>query len=537
MARDGAHKLSMQKIRKMSMSEELGYTDNNNPFGDNTMSQKFVWKKKNEFLAAAGQYQAPTRDGEIKKHREKLQEIKNVKKRRTEREKEQDLLEKQREERAREEAQEQYDEWVSTAEEFHLAQAKMRSSIRIQQGRERPMDLVDKALQIVDGETFDDMTVLDKAPYRILYGLSKLQLQESKDEIRNFMLNDTRHKQFWKAMLTVCDDALAKVQTSSMPTRAKRDDGIPQTVADDVEELLGTQAPEEMLKLEEQIARSLERGGDGVDTQFFEAVQKRLPLYKARAQIDAIHQTAYGKMQEWQASIHRKKRKEADAAAPDEGISAWDGEVPGVGPPANADDPEDYSPVLDPFSDDEAGPAEAGACSPALHDPGDEELVGETCADPAEDEERRRRLRAKLKEMHGGSESSIPQQAADRMVEDAKRKGLAEDEHVLRGEEILAARRYEWEDKYKPRKPRFFNRVRTGYQWTKYNQAHYDHDNPPPKVVQGYKFNIFYPDLIDKTRCPTYSLEKADAADQILIRFRAGPPYEDVAFKIVNKEW
>jgi Cactus-binding C-terminus of cactin protein len=25
-------------------------------------------------------------------------------------------------------------------------------------------------------------------------------------------------------------------------------------------------------------------------------------------------------------------------------------------------------------------------------------------------------------------------------------------------------------------------------------------DNPPPKVVQGYKFNIFYPDLIDKVR-------------------------------------
>merc|ERR1712039_452075 len=23
---------------------------------------------------------------------------------------------------------------------------------------------------------------------------------------------------------------------------------------------------------------------------------------------------------------------------------------------------------------------------------------------------------------------------------------------------------------------------------------HYDHDNPPPKIVQGYKFNIFYPD-------------------------------------------
>ena len=66
----------------------------------------------------------------------------------------------------------------------------------------------------------------------------------------------------------------------------------------------------------------------------------------------------------------------------------------------------------------------------------------------------------------------------------------------------------------------------------RYNQTHYDHDNPPPKIVQarnalapqstgpgsavaseyscvrcagqGYKFNIFYPDLLDKTQSPTY---------------------------------
>ncbi len=58
---------------------------------------------------------------------------------------------------------------------------------------------------------------------------------------------------------------------------------------------------------------------------------------------------------------------------------------------------------------------------------------------------------------------------------------------------------YWWHEKYRPRKPKYFNRVHTGYEWNKYNQTHYDHDNPPPKVVQGYKFNIFYPDLIDKS--------------------------------------
>lgn len=29
-----------------------------------------------------------------------------------------------------------------------------------------------------------------------------------------------------------------------------------------------------------------------------------------------------------------------------------------------------------------------------------------------------------------------------------------------------------------------------GFEWNKYNQTHYDVDNPPPKIVQGYKFNV-----------------------------------------------
>jgi hypothetical protein len=96
---------------------------------------------------------------------------------------------------------------------------------------------------------------------------------------------------------------------------------------------------------------------------------------------------------------------------------------------------------------------------------------------------------------------------------------------------------YKWNDKHKPRKPRYFNRVKAGWDWNKYNQTHYDHENPPPKVIQGYKFNVFYPDLIDKNSTPKYFLEKADTDDYCIIRFSAGAPYEDIAFKIINKEW
>ncbi|RVE52954.1 hypothetical protein evm_002431 [Chilo suppressalis] len=95
-----------------------------------------------------------------------------------------------------------------------------------------------------------------------------------------------------------------------------------------------------------------------------------------------------------------------------------------------------------------------------------------------------------------------------------------------------------WADKYRPRKPRYFNRVHTGFEWNKYNQTHYDMDNPPPKIVQGYKFNIFYPDLIDKNATPEFSLKACPENPEFaVLRFHAGPPYEDIAFKIVNREW
>jgi hypothetical protein len=115
--------------------------------------------------------------------------------------------------------------------------------------------------------------------------------------------------------------------------------------------------------------------------------------------------------------------------------------------------------------------------------------------------------------------------------------GNLEEELGLTDELDLGDASYAWQEKYLPRKPRFFNRVRTGYDWNKYNQTHYDHDNPPPKTVQGYKFNIFYPDLIDKTKTPTFVLEPTKSNEFCIIRFRAGPPYEDVAFKIINREW
>ena len=38
-------------------------------------------------------------------------------------------------------------------------------------------------------------------------------------------------------------------------------------------------------------------------------------------------------------------------------------------------------------------------------------------------------------------------------------------------------------------------------------------------------------------KTPKFFLEPADSEEFAIIRFHGGPPYEDIAFKIINKEW
>ena len=57
-------------------------------------------------------------------------------------------------------------------------------------------------------------------------------------------------------------------------------------------------------------------------------------------------------------------------------------------------------------------------------------------------------------------------------------------------------------------------------------------------ILTSLQFNIFYPDLIDKSKAPTYKIIKEPGNDDtVLLHFMAGPPYEDIAFRIVNREW
>ncbi len=95
----------------------------------------------------------------------------------------------------------------------------------------------------------------------------------------------------------------------------------------------------------------------------------------------------------------------------------------------------------------------------------------------------------------------------------------------------------ETEGQFRYKKPQYINRVRMGVDQTRYYAQKPYEQKEGPKTVQGYKFNIFYPDLYDKTKTPQYYLEALESPEHMMIKFKAGPPYKDIAFKILRKEW
>ena len=116
--------------------------------------------------------------------------------------------------------------------------------------------------------------------------------------------------------------------------------------------------------------------------------------------------------------------------------------------------------------------------------------------------------------------------------------------------------------------PKYQVMVKRTFDWTKYNQAHYSSDNPPPKYVQGYTFKLFYPntdiipsfqlydcepeaDSVESYQYIIFSVKESKKTVKLNAAFQNYPgmvmspspnentsiSYRDICFKIVKKEW
>ncbi|CAI5473382.1 unnamed protein product [Closterium sp. Yama58-4] len=612
-----AQKKAQKLAKKLKPNAVSGYTNDSNPFGDTNLTETFVWRKKIEKDVLRGTLDPReiTLQNERKRLEARMEEIEKVKKRREER-----MLEKAQHDEemamlARERARAEFQDWEEKEDEFHFEQSRVRSEIRLREGRAKPIDVLARNLTLSG-----DFDIEVNEPYKIFKGLTVKEMEELKEDIKmhlEFDRNNPMHQEFWKAMMVVCNHEIAETTRRDIIDRARvrgeeppadvleEERGLHSAVGADVAETLAVAGSEELSRMEERIAGQMETGSAKV-VEYWEAVLKKLKIFKAKARLREIHADLLrqhlalletGGVARGEGGVEEREggegrgggrggegrgwEEEEEEMGAVSGTAAGGGAGGGGGGGGEEGEPGSFSPELLTMEEaakegyKEGGEGAAGAGGGGAEGGFSPELIhtyevdGTDVVDPEADKQELERKRAQIQADRqrsvleasgaGGGDVSAAERAlvvrapadvaaaGDGQLSAAEKaaanKMMGQDPGDVAfgaGAEVpLETQVYWWHDKYRPRKPKYFNRVHTGYEWNKYNQTHYDHDNPPPKIVQGYKFNIFYPDLIDRSKPPSYHIEKDGSADgeTCLIRFHAGPPYEDIAFRIVNKEW
>ena len=455
---------------------------------------------------------------------------------------------------------EQMREWVAQEDNFVLRQAKKKAQIRVKEGRAQPIDWLAVTLSVVDPTKNpledeieeDDLDLVD--PDGVFEGLSEGQLLDLERDIDTYLNLETnaKNRDYWRTMRVLCKDRREKSQAVGPERRAVS------SVSSDIDRLLRPKSYEELEILEDQINRKL-TSNEPIDTDYWEQLLRNLLVWKARAKLKTVYQSIIDSRL---STLMYQNLEEANNVQSrlqpllQSGMAGQE-EMGSTAQTRNIRDPEsflhlstedkkleivDESSFLSRIADARRKVVRLGFVP-----------VRTAQSDQASSTTTKRDVN-KAVPASPFRFAALPEedfsQATKTLYEREVARGVNENEEIFAGEEEVDTKSKDlWSGKYRPRKPRYFNRVQMGYEWNKYNQTHYDHDNPPPKVVQGYKFNIFYPDLIDKTKAPTYKIEReggrrkgqsiapAGEEDTCVIRFVSGPPYEDVAFRIVDKEW
>ncbi len=551
-ARRLAKKEAKEKKRKGQMGwdeEDLGYSNSSNPFGDHNLREAFTWHKKHE--------KAGTSNAEIQKLKQKQKqdemkdELHKVKQRRLERERERAARDEEMTMMQRQKEAAMSEEWERQNEEFHLSQARKRSKIRIKDGRAKPIDLL---AEYVNPEE-EDFDLQMNEPHSVLIGLNIDDIEDLLEDIKVYMqLEQGSNNEFWKDITMIAKHELEKLKMKKCEGDiGNQRDVINTAVKSDISSVFNGKTYNQLLALQKQIRQKIKTGG-AIDIGYWESLLQQSKVHIAKARLKERHQQKLRKklselkhqMSVESESENEQISEETDAAQADVEPGSQKDDYSALGQEnlssqsleKNIIEVEDSKGMAKAHITEEEMAVDAyqayeeGRYSPCLIPFNDVEEVKWT--DPDDDIHKLGFLRMQVQ-----SGSTVDEE------EDAEKSYASESNKILGdGEEAfnvpfkLTDKTYSWKDKYRPRKPRFFNRVHTGYEWNKYNQTHYDSDNPPPKIVQGYKFNIFYPELIDRTKTPEYYLTPCkDNPEFAILKFSGGPPYEDIAFKVVNREW
>lgn len=463
----------------------LGYTADDNPFNDPNLHETFTWKKRD--------MKANTKENKHDKSTNTLTEIEKVRKRRKEREFQFEEMERIRVEEARMKELENYDEWARKEEEFHLRQQKQRSAIRLVEGREKPIDVLAKNILLFglsEQEVGSKSLIKYHEKYNALDAVGDLEAELEEPQVLLKMLKLHELEELLIEIVAFQKlefETMSKDSSHSVAIILKYWDNLKIVAEDEIKFLKSGGSKGKHAAMVSDVSKIFNANQSLSDLENMrDDIDARLRRHSADASSNEAFDRGYWLFVKEQLLVHLAKAELSDL----------------------------HSRML--------------VCQLERLEKRKQEL---TMLPTSEDQVTEAGRPSRQLENDHTSSINVDEELGD-----------LEEELGLSAEHDLKAasggiQQYKWQDKYRPRKPRYFNRVKTGYDWNKYNQTHYDKDNPPPKIVQGYKFNIFYPDLIDTTKTPQFRLEPANTDDFCIMRFIAGPPYEDIAFKIVNREW
>ncbi|KAI0650691.1 mid region of cactin-domain-containing protein [Trametes meyenii] len=545
-ARKAEKKRAKEEEEARRVAELSVYSATDNPFHDVNLDQQFRWHKKNEKEKKQGLSLEESQRRDALRRQEAKEELERLNKRRAEREAEQRLREEEEVRMQRLAESAQMADWLAKEEDFQLEQERNRAMIRIKEKRAKAIDFLALNLRYVNpaSEEEDELTKegleidLDE-PYTIVDSLTPHQVEELHDDIEKYLRLEKldTNLEFWTNMMVITKDALERIKaTNRLGAEAAA------AVEADITALLRGKSYDHLVQLQKQIQAKL-ASGEPIDTDYWEGLLQKLLVWKAKAKLRSFHEV-----------VVRNRLEQLRKRQRDEALQAQEELLAGVARSAQRGDARNVMPAqsVEQEAREEVEPYDRSMSPPLVdirdlrHEERQMDIV--TTIEDLRYLMQQRRNVAGSRFIPKPVEAPVEEQAAEApsnadlaeaLYRAEAERELDEEEELFNVEEAInRTTAYNWEDKYRPRKPRYFNRVHTGYEWNKYNQTHYDTDNPPPKVVQGYKFNIFYPDLIDKSKAPTYKIVKEPGNDEtVLLYFSAGPPYEDIAFRIVNREW
>lgn len=466
---------------------------------------KFYWHKKRQADSSNGLSSREMAIQEAERKEHNRLELERIRRQREEREM---ISSKKLEEKERammERERENLGDWEEKERVFHLSQAYQKVYIRVREGRARNLHLISLATLriplIIGKEAFKAEEVIlleDSEISSILNRIEYDQVNDALDELDDLFIpyeKDQKILEFWTAFK---EAALQR----KLNIRENRNISI---VKDEVNAIFADKSVQRLKELREGIEKKLK--GANVDTDYWTGLLTELDQVILKRKLDELY-------------VDMKEKLKNDAKLRGFSVLKFkfsefkSGEVKFT-KALKSQEPEANK---DTFNREEAVV-----------------LVNKETRIPIEHYEDSR-----VNWDNCPAALSLLEMEQTRNVGKDELPFNTEAEDLLKQSNSISPL---WLQKYpniRPRKPRFFNRVRMNYVWNKYNQTHYDTSNPPPKVVQGFRFNIFYPDLLQQSSsvCPTYKRE-ADPTneDNEIVRFSAGAPYADVIFRIPKEEW